>query len=377
MIVAHVAPVALHPYSGVSTVLAHLSAALSHRGIAVEFWHLSLRPAAQESPFTSDLESAGVEVVPMPVAGRFRLGRSVELAVAARRPDIVHIHGVFNLHNVLLARGLKGPYVVSPHGGLAIASLTHHSIRKRVFRRFFEGPLLDGAAGVCALTEVEAREVEAFGARSPVVVIGNGVPALPVVDSEAFRRELGIGSDPLAIFVGRLDLRHKAIDELVMGAADAPGWHVALIGPDFRGGRPTLERLAASMGVADRVHFTGPKRGRALYEAMAAADVFALPSRWEGFPVALLEAAAVGTPALISSAVEERIGMAAAGAATTVATGGWGEAFVAWQRSSVEMRLAGRHAVAEFVAGRSWSSLAADYEGMYRSAIAAPGRPDV
>ncbi len=63
--------------------------------------------------------------------------------------------------------------------------------------------------------------------------------------------------------------------------------------------RADLERLAARLGVADRVNFTGalPPGGPVRAE-LATADLFVLPSRAEGLPRALIEAMAAGLPAL-------------------------------------------------------------------------------
>jgi glycosyltransferase involved in cell wall biosynthesis len=60
--------------------------------------------------------------------------------------------------------------------------------------------------------------------------------------------------------------------------------------------RAELERLAASCGVAGRVHFVGELSHDQVREHLAAADLLAVPSVMEGGAKVLLEAAAVGTP---------------------------------------------------------------------------------
>jgi glycosyltransferase involved in cell wall biosynthesis len=61
-----------------------------------------------------------------------------------------------------------------------------------------------------------------------------------------------------------------------------------------------LEGQAAHLGVADHVHFLGTRKEVA--GLLAAADLFVLPSLWEGLPVALLEAMAAAKP-IVATAV--------------------------------------------------------------------------
>src|SRR4029450_12730095 len=86
-----------------------------------------------------------------------------------------------------------------------------------------------------------------------------------------------------------------------------------------------LERIIEDRGVDGRVHLVGERHGRSLQEGIAAADLFALLSRWEGMPIALLEALAQGRPAVVSPAVESGIGVEAAGAGWVAADGELGQ----------------------------------------------------
>jgi glycosyltransferase involved in cell wall biosynthesis len=98
--------------------------------------------------------------------------------------------------------------------------------------------------------------------------------------------------------VGRLDNVQKCLDKLVdafaMIAERHPKWDLLIIGdgPD----EAALRRLAASRGVGERVGLQNSTQN--IFQAYTDAHLFALPSRWEGFPNALAEALAHGLPAI-------------------------------------------------------------------------------
>lgn len=90
----------------------------------------------------------------------------------------------------------------------------------------------------------------------------------------------------------------KGFDQLIAAFgllhAAHPDWHVVLAGEGPEEAR--LRDAAARHGLEGRVHFVGPVTDTAGF--LAQADIFALPSRYEGFPNALLEAMACGVPAV-------------------------------------------------------------------------------
>jgi glycosyltransferase involved in cell wall biosynthesis len=100
--------------------------------------------------------------------------------------------------------------------------------------------------------------------------------------------------------VGRWDASeaYKGVDHLILALPrllDAvPELHLVAVG----GGSdlPRLERLALQSGVAARVHFLKPLQQEALWSAYQFCDVFALPSRGEGFGLVFLEAMAHAKP---------------------------------------------------------------------------------
>ena len=95
--------------------------------------------------------------------------------------------------------------------------------------------------------------------------------------------------------VGRL-LPNKGFDLLVEAMAGLPQAQVVIAGEGE--GRPDLEARIAAAGLGDRVRLAGHLGGEALRAELRRAQVFAMPSRREGMPLALIEALACGTPAV-------------------------------------------------------------------------------
>ena len=123
-------------------------------------------------------------------------------------------------------------------------------------------------------------------------------------DREAARARLGHPGGRVLLFVGRiqplkgLDLAVRALAEI----DDAVLWAVG--GPSGADGPEELERvrrLAAELGVGDRLLFLPPRPHHELVDYYRAADVCLVPSRTESFGLVALEAAACGTPVVAAS----------------------------------------------------------------------------
>jgi GalNAc-alpha-(1->4)-GalNAc-alpha-(1->3)-diNAcBac-PP-undecaprenol alpha-1,4-N-acetyl-D-galactosaminyltransferase len=159
------------------------------------------------------------------------------------------------------------------------------------------------AAVLVVQTESVARWFRAAGGPGspPVVVIPN-----PVRSGTGPRNDPGgQGTDPSTavaqprylLGIGRLEAQKGfdlLIDAFARLAASRPGLELRIAGAGSL--RAELERRAAQRGVAARVRFLGQVADTAAL--LRGASVFALPSRFEGFPNALLEALACGVPSV-------------------------------------------------------------------------------
>jgi len=135
--------------------------------------------------------------------------------------------------------------------------------------------------------------------RGASVVVPNGVDLdhfAPDCRARARAREAhGIApSTHLAVFVGG-DWDRKGLRTAISALPLAPDWHLLVVG---RGVPAEYREQALTLGCADRLHFAGEAADPA--PLLAAGDVFLLPTRYEGFPLSAIEAAATGLPLLLT-----------------------------------------------------------------------------
>ena len=202
------------------------------------------------------------------------------------------------------ARSAGKPLVVSPHGS-ASEAWRRDALHKRLYRKFFLDGMLRELGAMHALNRHEAEQIRAWGYGGRVEVIPNGLPASeygrPRDVSPAVEKWPMLKTRKVLLYMGRL-WREKGLDVLLDAWADAgiwrDGWALALAGPDYRGFEKELRARAAAQGLEDSVLFTGLATGAIKDALFGAARCFVLPSRSEGFSMAILEAMAAGLPCI-------------------------------------------------------------------------------
>jgi len=138
-----------------------------------------------------------------------------------------------------------------------------------------------------------------------VKVVYNGVSGFFTTGQNRAEPKTNAGEGFTLLYVGRAD-PYKNIATLLRALArlrQDEGMNVTLCiagAPDPRYPEPAA--LAASLGIADAVHWTGYLTDLALLEIYRRADLLVHPSRYEGFGLQILEAMACGTPVLSSNA---------------------------------------------------------------------------
>jgi glycosyltransferase involved in cell wall biosynthesis len=273
------------------------------RGLDRTRWRPTLvhHPGAGVAPLVEGARGLGLETWAVPAMphgalGLRRLPRFVR-ALRSRAPDVFHATLTWPLaaKNALLgaiAAGVPGVVVtVQLHMEVPVTRAMRAQQRLIAARASRILPVsVDNAHGLHALLGWPLERMEVV--RNAVDAERFDVPADP-----ALRAALGAEPGrPLVLVPARLDAQ-KGHRHLLHALAHVPEPVVVLAGDGPE--RPALERLAAELGVAGRVRFLGTRSD--VPSLLAAADLFVLPSLYEGLPVAVLEAMAAGVPVLATA----------------------------------------------------------------------------
>lgn len=223
---------------------------------------------------------------------------------------VFHEHGFYVATSWLLgrqARKLGRPIVCHAHGFFEPWILARSHARKKAAHLLFEDANFRAASLWRALTAKEADQIRQQGIRAPIVVAANGIHLNELdADTEAIRNaKSGKKDRRRALFLARLHPK-KGLDLLIQAwhraGAAAAGWELIIAGPDELGHRAEMEHLTQSLGLTDSVRFVGPVTGAEKNALLRSADLFVLPSRSEGFSVAILEALASRIPVIATEA---------------------------------------------------------------------------
>jgi glycosyltransferase involved in cell wall biosynthesis len=261
-----------------------------------------------EATVIADARARGLRVVDVPTLGReVAPARDVAAVVALarlfrrERPAVVHTHtSKAGFVGRLAARLARVPAVIhQPHGHIFYG---YYSARRTAVFIALERAAARWSDRIVTLTErgTEEHLAHGIGRREQYVAVPSGVPTAAIgaraATRAAARTRLGISRDAFVVAALGRFVSVKGFDVLVAASpnvvAAVPETHLLLIGDGPE--RPQLERLAAELGVADRLHVTGASSD--VWSYLPAADVMAAPSRNEGMGRAIVEALALRIP---------------------------------------------------------------------------------
>ena len=391
MKVLHVIPGLAARMGGPAVFVVELSRALAAEGVETRIFSTDMARAAaarrharvQSADLPAGAEELDVRLFPARQPYRLAFSPAFDRALSREVSsfDVVHIHSLFLFPQFAgFRRALRAgrPYVVSPHGALDPWLRKRGRLRKAVTDVIWQRRMLQDASALHLTSDEEERLVVDIAPAVPRVVIPNGIvwaryQALP--NPQSFRREyLGAHDGPMILYLGRLSHK-KGLDILIRAFAlvsqEVPEARLVIAGPDDEELTPRLVALARSEGVSANVTWVGMLRGSDKFGALAAADVWALPSHTENFGIAVVEALAAGLPVVVSPAVNisPEIAASRAGSVCPQEPGTLGDELLRLLQNPSERARLGERA-REFALQFDWAALAPRYVQMYAEATA-------
>lgn len=368
-----------HAFGGPVVVARELVGRLASRGHSVEVVTTSLVEVGSRASARTRVELVdGANVTYLGTPLRYRwMGITPSLPLylhRAARPDVVHVMGFRDPVTTGVAawcRARSVPYVFEPVG------MFRPRLRKVRGKRIFDATVARGVAGgarlVIVSSEREREDALACGVEATRIRLrGNAFPnPSPAGPGDPLAGIVPPGA-PVVLYVGRI-AAEKGIEHLLALASALPEVHVVIAGPDDRHGAIGLVRAAMrDPSTTGRIHLLPPTPGPP-FDLYRRADVFVLASGGENFGLVAAEAAAVGTPVVVS----DRSGVATAFAE--------GEALVIpydtdATRKAVARVLSEPDLHAQLARGAltaaarsSWERVVEAQEELYREALAEPG----
>ena len=256
-----------------------------------------------------DLSSTGFDCLKKQPGNDLRVAREIARLIDENSVDVVHAQGWGTfIESLLAAKWLakRRPAFIYAFHGKGMADVSHGiPLRRRIAQRIAHAftdaciaPAKHMVADYAQIVGMNQKRVE---------LIYNGVD-LKKFDcprSSDVRRSLGLESSDFVVgFVGRLNAVKdilglvRVIAKVQNMASELPrAVRLLVVGEGTE--RVAAERLAAELGVTDKIRFVGLRSDIA--QCLACMDVYLQPSYYEGHSIAILEAMASGLPVVSTS----------------------------------------------------------------------------
>jgi len=243
---------------------------------------------------------------------KLKIATTYYLPTVARKEimdfDVIHIHE----HRTVLAivihkysQKYNVPYIIQAHG--SVLPTFQKQRLKKIFDLLFGYKILKDASKVIALTKTEVEQYNKMGVDGgKIEIVPNGIDFSEYANLPKrgeFRKRYSIKDDEkIILYLGRIH-KIKGADLLVKAFADLTNdlddVRLVIAGPDD-GFLSTLKKKIGNLKIDDKILFTGPLYERSKLGAYVDADVYVLPSVYEIFGIAVLEACACGTPVIVT-----------------------------------------------------------------------------
>lgn len=224
--------------------------------------------------------------------------KNFEKYVEEYNPDIAILHSFYYVEYCKISRILKRkkiPYFIEPHGSFGKASMQKSKIKKMIANNTIFRGQIKNATGFIFLNEAEKKDSVYKGKRE--IIIPNGI------DVKEIRRDIIQKGMYKIYYIGRYDINHKGLDYLLeaLKILEKKGKKFSL---EFWGKGDSKDQHYIQDSIIGlhniNVQFHGPIGKKEKDYELEQIGPMILTSRYEGFPMTVLEAWAYGNPCIIT-----------------------------------------------------------------------------
>lgn len=219
------------------------------------------------------------------IPASFRFSRVIE----NEKPDLIICFFIKDVYRIKYLHKLDIPIIVMQH---CYPDFYFEKMKKQNY--LLNLFLLRNVAAVQVLLPSYVQQIKSRLPDANVIVIPNSVPVSADVDVVDLSNE-----KKTIVFVARLEENQKRPHLLLEAfghiAKDFPDWKLELWGAQTTSAyQHSLEEIVSRYGIENQVSFMGVTKE--INKVYKSADIFALPSSFEGFPLSLTEAMSIGLP---------------------------------------------------------------------------------
>lgn len=280
--------------NGVNKVVYQLATEQVKAGKNIQVWGITHQPEHDypERNFKTKLFKAS--------KNPFFIHKSLKKEILNHNKAIFHLHGGWVSTFSTLATFFKKnniKFVLTPHGAYNEVAMKKNNFIKKIYLSCFEKRLLNTVSKVHSIGATEVMGLAKIAPNTKSFLLPYGFKNDPKEISTPLKNNFIIG------YVGRLDIHTKGLDLLLKSfyifQKSIPNSKLWIIGDGE--GKAYIENYIKENKL-DNVVLWGKKFGQEKDDLISKMHVFAHPSRNEGLPTSVLEAASFGIPTIVSHA---------------------------------------------------------------------------